>query len=152
MFNQILLWTLLLGPWLLLFFLKKNKLKRFFPAGVFGSLVLTFVFQLADRFKWWEIKENIILLTNTTTFVYGLFLVGTVIIMYFTYGKFLLYMLTNLVMDSLLAFGISKWYEYLGIYKLINITSFGVLLLSLFVAVLNYGFQKWLEPVLVKDS
>lgn len=61
MFNQILLWTLLIAPWFLLFFLKKNKLRRFFPAGIFGSLVSTFVFQLAE-FHWWEIQENIILL------------------------------------------------------------------------------------------
>lgn len=152
MFNQILLWFLLIAPWFLLIPLKKNKVKRFFPAGLFGSLLLTLIFQIADRFKWWEIKENIILLTNNTTSVYGIFLVGTIIILYFTYVRFWIYIITNLIIDCILVFGISTWYEHLGIYKLININSFGVLLLTCLVSLAIYTFQKWLEPVLVNTE
>jgi hypothetical protein len=152
MFNQALLWTLLIAPWFLLLFLEKNRRKKFLPAGLFASLVLTFIFQIGDKFQWWKITENIILLSNTTTLVYGLYLVGTIIILYLTYHSFRLYMLTNLVIDSILAFGIGKWFQHLGLYQLININSFGVLILALIIALLIYIFQKWLDPVFIQND
>jgi hypothetical protein len=142
-FNQILLWASLILPWFVLLFLKKQGVKRFFPAGLFGALLLTIIFQIADNYQWWKVEENIPILTDVTPFVYGTFLVGTVIILYFTYGKFLVYLITNLIIDAVLSFGISNWYEHLNIYKLININHFGVYLLTTIVGVLIYLFQKW---------
>jgi hypothetical protein len=149
LFNQILLWSLLVLPWFALIPLNEHDVKRFFPAGLFGALVLTIIFQIAENFKWWEIKENIFILSNTTSFVYGLFLVGTIIILYFTYHHFLLYMVTNFIVDAILSFGISKWYEHLNIYELDKINPFGVYLLTIVVAVMIYGYQKWQETVMV---
>ncbi|MDQ0300374.1 hypothetical protein J2S78_002821 [Salibacterium salarium] len=149
MFNQLLLWSTFIIPWFALIPLNKTDVKKFIPAALFGALILTFVFQVADKFNWWEIEENIILLTNTTPFVYGLFFVGTIIILYFTYHHFLFYLLTNLIIDGFLSFGISKWYEHLGIYKLININSVGVYLLTTVIAILIYGFQKWQDTVMI---
>lgn len=152
MFVQLVLWSFLLLPWLMLIPLKKSKVKRFFPAGLFGALILTFVFQMAEKFEWWEIKRNIILLDNITPFVYGVFLVGTVVILYFTYERFIVFFITNLIVDSILSFGISKWYEYLGIYELVNMNEFGVLLLTTVIALLIYLYQKWQDGVMVKEE
>ncbi|QPC48397.1 hypothetical protein G8O30_07300 [Mangrovibacillus cuniculi] len=148
MFNQYLLWTLLIAPWFLLIPLPKEAVKRYMPASIFGALVLSIVFQMADALNWWKVKENIFIFSNTTPFVYGLFLVGTLIIMYFTYHKAILFFITNLLVDSFLAFGVSTWFEYLGIYELQEISSIHVLLITTIVAVLIYLFQKWLDPIL----
>ncbi|SFP01517.1 hypothetical protein [Salibacterium halotolerans] len=95
MFNQLLLWATFIIPWLALIPLNKTRVKKVFPAAMYGTLILTFVFQMADRFEWWRIEENIILLTNITSFVYGLFFAGTIIILYFTHHHFWLYMIMN---------------------------------------------------------
>ncbi|MDE5053298.1 hypothetical protein NDK25_13760 [Niallia taxi] len=147
MFNQILLWSFFILPWLVLFFLKKHKVKRYFPGGLFGALILTVIFQIAEKYHWWTIEENIPILTNVTTFVYGSFLVGTIIILYFTFGNFIKYLVTNLIIDSLLSFGISKWYEHLNIYKLVNINSFGVYIVTTVVAILIYFYQIWQDKL-----
>ncbi|WP_404351053.1 hypothetical protein LG311_08135 [Sutcliffiella horikoshii] len=152
MFVQLVMWSFLLLPWLLLIPLDKPKVKRYFPAGLFGALVLTFVFQMAEKFDWWEIKQNIVLLDNITPFVYGVFLVGTVIILYFTYERFIVFFVTNLIVDSFLSFGLSKWYEYLGIYELINMNEFGVLLLTTVIALLIYLYQKWQDGAMIKEE
>ncbi|MEY8741280.1 hypothetical protein AB9M62_17525 [Bacillales bacterium AN1005] len=102
MFTQLILWSFLILPWFVLFFLEKQKVKHYFPGGIFGSLILTIVFQIAEKYNWWVIKENITILTNVTTFVYGSFLVGTIIILYFTFGNFLRYLVTNLIIDAFL--------------------------------------------------
>ncbi|WP_237661792.1 hypothetical protein [Sutcliffiella horikoshii] len=114
--------------------------------------MLTFVFQMAEKFDWWEIKQNINLLDNITPFVYGVFLVGTVIILYFTYERFIVFFKTNLIADTFLSFGLSKWYEYLGIYELKNMNEFGVLLLTTVIALLIYLYQKWQDGVMIKKE
>lgn len=147
MFNQILQWTLLISPWFVFIFLDKQRVRRYLPSGLFSSLLLSIAFQMADKFDWWRVKDNVFFLSNTTPFVYGVFLVGTVVILYFTYQSFWLYIAINLIVDSFQAFGISKWYEHLGIYELVKFNSFGVLLLSLAIALLIFVFQKWMDPI-----
>jgi hypothetical protein len=58
-------------------------------------------------------------------------------------------MVTNFIVDAILSFGISKWYEHLNIYELNKINPFGVYLLTTVVAVMIYGYQKWQETVMV---
>jgi hypothetical protein len=143
MFNQILLWTVLIFPWILLIFFDKNKIKRFIPAGLFSALIMTIIFQLAERLNWWVVKETIFPLTNMTPFVYSFYIVAPVIVLYFTFNNFLIYMLVNAIIDAIYIFGITKWLEYLGIYEINNINSFGRFLIVQIVAVLIYLFQKW---------
>jgi hypothetical protein len=143
MFNRILLWTVFILPWILLIFFDKKRIKRFMPAGLFSALIMTIIFQLAERLNWWVVKETIFPLTNTTPFVYSFYIVTPVIVLYFTFNSFLIYMLVNAIIDAIYAFGITKWMEYLGIYEFNNINSFGRFLFMQIVAVLIYLFQKW---------
>jgi hypothetical protein len=143
MFNQILLWTVFILPWILLIFFDKKRIKRFMSAGLFSALIMTIIFQLAERLNWWVVKETIFPLTNTTPFVYSFYIVAPVIVLYFTFNSFLIYMLVNAIIDAIYAFGITKWLEYLGIYEFNNINSFGRFLFMQIVAVLIYLFQKW---------
>lgn len=151
MFNQIVLWSLLLVPWLLLIPLRCSAVRRFLPSALFGALLLTIIFQMAEKYEWWIIEDNIPILSNITPFVYGLFLVGTVIILHFTYGRFFLYILTNLIVDAGLSFGLDLWFQHLGIYRLERISNFGVYLLTCIVSVLIYLYQKWQDPIMASD-
>ncbi|MGX1263019.1 hypothetical protein RKD55_000823 [Rossellomorea marisflavi] len=51
MFTLLLLWSMLILPWFILIPLRSYQVKRFFPGGVFGALLLTVVFQMARRFR-----------------------------------------------------------------------------------------------------
>nr|WP_040513517.1 hypothetical protein [Gracilibacillus halophilus] len=150
--NQMLLWSSFILPWLLLIPLQRKQMKRFLPAALFGALLLTIVFQVAEQFRWWEIQENIIILTSVTPFVYGIFLVGTIIILYFTYFNFWVYIITNLIIDAFLSFGVNALYEYLGIYRLIHIDSFGIYALTILIAVLIYSFQRSMDKVIYVED
>lgn len=150
MFTLLLLWSMLILPWFVLIPLKSYQVKRFFPAGLFGALLLTVVFQMADAFDWWKVTRTIPLFTNITSFVYGLFLVGTIVILYFTYGHFWRYFITNLVVDAFLAFLVSPWFEYLGIYELHRIHPLGVYFITTILSVLTYLYMKWQDGVMAK--
>ncbi|MBM7703900.1 hypothetical protein [Metabacillus iocasae] len=67
------MWFLLIGPWFLLFFFDTERMKRFVPVGIFAALLLTIVFQIAQRYEWWIIHDNLFFLTNMTPFIYGVF-------------------------------------------------------------------------------
>lgn len=56
---QIVMWVLFIGPWLLLFAVDKERVKRYMAVLLFGVVLLTVVFQIADRFNWWEVNETL---------------------------------------------------------------------------------------------
>lgn len=64
MLNQIILWAMLILPWGLLFFLDKQRVSEFLPAGLFSSLLITIVFQIYERWDIVKVKETIVPLTN----------------------------------------------------------------------------------------
>lgn len=113
MFNKIILWSSLILPWLSLFFMKKESIKRYMPVAIFVSLLVTILFEVAYTFKWWVMLDKIAPWGNITNvaFTYGTFLVGTIWIFYFTYRKFWAYMVTNILIDGIFAFGLSRFFE-----------------------------------------
>ncbi|MFT8321582.1 MAG: hypothetical protein ABF649_11805 [Bacillus sp. (in: firmicutes)] len=143
MIAQVILWGLLILPWGLFFFLDIKKVKKFIPGGLFSALVLTVFFQFYERYQLFEINKTIFPLTNTTPFIYGIYIVLPTIFLYFTFGHFFKYILLNMVSDAIFAFGIMYWYEHLGIYKLEGLHHIIIYTNSLISAVLIYLFQKW---------
>ncbi|WP_110114401.1 hypothetical protein [Bacillus sp. CGMCC 1.16541] len=145
------MWTLLIGPWFLLFFFDLQRIKRFVPVGLFASLVLTIVFQLAEKYEWWIIKDNLFFLTNITPYVYGVFLVGTILIFYISYPSFPFFMLVNIVVDLFEALIISPLFQRLGIYEAKNMNQFAIFLLMIAIAALLYFYQKWQDSAFKEE-
>lgn len=148
---QVIMWFLLIGPWFLFLFFDIERVKRFFPVGLFAALILTIVFQIAERFSWWIIKENLLFLTNITPFVYGAFLVGTVLIFYLSYPSFKLYMIFNILFDLFQAFIMHPFFVWHGIYEEGKMNSIRLFLLMLSIAVIIFFYQKW-QDTAFKDS
>ena len=144
---HFIMWILLIGPWFLLPLFDIERVKRFFPVAFFAVLILTIVFQLAEKYNWWVIRENLFFLTNITPFVYGSFLVGTVLIFYFSYPSFTVYMILNVIFDLFQAFVMHPIFIWAGIYEAHNINSIGLFFLMTFIAVIIYLYQKWQDTV-----
>jgi hypothetical protein len=148
MFDQLLLWTGLIAPWLTLFFMPKEAIKRYMSVTVFVSLLVTILCEAAYHYKWWEITEYITpwgYITNAS-FVYGTFFVGTIWIFHLTYRSFWLYLATNLAIDALFAFGLSPFIEG-RFFRYISFNSFLSFLVMAVLAVLIFGYQKWQEGI-----
>ncbi|MCA0753528.1 hypothetical protein KP806_00575 [Paenibacillus sp. N4] len=148
MFNKIMLWAFLLLPWPTLLFLGKKSVKRYMPVAVFVSLLVTILFEVAHSLKWWVLIDQIVpwgYITNVS-FVYGIFLVGTIWIFHYTYRNFWLYLLVNAVIDGLFMFVLSNFFEG-RIYNLVNFNQFQVFLLMVGLSLVIYGYQKWQEEV-----
>lgn len=117
-------------------------------AAFFTSLLVTIIFEIAYTFQWWVIFEQLAPWGHITnvSLVYGAFLVGSIWILYLTYGKFWLFLLTNLVVDGLFMFGISRFFEG-KLYDLVNISRTEVFVLMLGFSILMYGYQASLEGI-----
>jgi hypothetical protein len=143
------LWSTLLLPWVSLVFMKKQSIKRYMPVAIFSALLVTIVFEMAHAFKWWEMKEAIVAwgyITNVS-FTYGLFPLGTLWIFYFTFKKFWIYFMVNLIIDSIFTFGLNDWFERQGVYTLINFTEWHVFGVMTFLALIIYAYQLWQEGI-----
>ncbi len=153
MTDKLLLWIAWIVPWFSLLFLKKDVLKRYMPVAVFTSLLVTIVFEIAHALRWWEMKEWIVpwgSITNVS-FVYGLFIVGTIWIFYFTFRSFWLFLATNVAVDALQAFVFDGLFEG-RVYRLIRINDFQVFLLMIGISFVIYAYQKWQEGVFAEEK
>ena len=143
MFTHIFLWTMLILPWFFLLFLDTKRVKSFSPGGLVSALLLTIVFQLYQRYHLVEVVQTIFPLTNTTPFVYGLYIVLPTIFLYFTFGNFWIYITINTISDAVFSFGIMNLYEYFGIYKMDDSIHIIIFITCIICASLIYLFQKW---------
>jgi hypothetical protein len=147
MLTTILLWSSLILPWFSLLLLDKNTIKRYFPVAIFTALLVTIVFEMAYLLQWWELLVSIVPWGSITNvpFVYGMFFIGTIWIFHFTYGRFWLYLLTNLVIDAMQIFIFSRYMFQGWLYRLVNITELQVYILMVSISVMIYGYQMWQE-------
>ncbi len=155
MLNKIILWSSFLGPWLTLFFMKKDAIKRYMPVTVFTALMATITSEMAYTFSWWKYTDAIVpwgYMTNPS-FVYGLFSVLTIWIFYFTYRKFWLYLTVNILVNAFQWFFLIRWtFVAWGIVEQGDLTPFQTFLLSTVQSVVIYGYQKWQEGIFRKEE
>ncbi|MED4071760.1 hypothetical protein [Priestia endophytica] len=145
---QAVSWIFFLLPWVLLYPLDSQRVKRFAPVGLFSALVITIIFQIAEKWNWWIINNNLFFLTSISSFVYGFLIVATILVFYFSYPNFLFYMIANLIIDAIQAFIISPFlFIKVGLYNLHKINAFELFLLMTLVSLIIYGYQKWQDTV-----
>lgn len=142
----ITLMTLL--PWLSLPFLGKKPLKRFLAGTLFMCVYLVAEGILATRRKWWwfpfSIKPNVL---AELPLILGPFFVGSFWIFKFTYGKFSIYFLVNLIVDSFFTIFMLNWFKKIGYVTLIRFTRIQLSLLFLLKSLFMYGFQYYYEKI-----
>jgi hypothetical protein len=149
----VLLWASLILPWFTLFFLKKQSIKRYMPVAIFTSLLMVVYNIIAYNQNHWEIQVSIIpsLKPLFVSGVFGVFVIITIWIFHYTYGNFLKFLITNIIVDFIFAIFPIHYLlqEKLGIYQLINITPWERFFLFVVFSVIIYLYQKWQEEVFI---
>lgn len=144
MSNQILFWASFLIAWASTVFLKRDEMRRYMPVALFCMVVFTFLLEAGITLQWWAITEAAFPLVNMPLFVYGSYLIGTIWIFKFTYGRFWTYLATNIILDFILIFFILNWLVQRGVCQF-YISYFQVLFITTLLSVLIYGYQLWQE-------
>ncbi|WP_227521972.1 hypothetical protein [Bacillus solitudinis] len=143
--NEIIMRLLFLIPWFSLLFIGQSSLKRFLPVALFVTVINTLVYQAAYHYNWWR-EADLFGWDKVANvpWVYSAYLVATIWIFKWTYGRFKLYLIVNLVLDGAYIY---LWYpiqEKLGMAsgEMSPHTTYGIMIA---VALLIYLFQVWLE-------
>jgi len=149
--SKIVLWAILVVPWLTLFLLKKEQIKHFMPVGILSSFLMLLYNLVAYNEKHWIVKVHILpwLKPSFEPFVLSVFIVTTIWIFHFTFQRFWLYLITNIVLNFMFAiFPIPYLLQNkLEIYQLVKITPWGRFLIFIIISIVLYGYQKWQEEI-----
>lgn len=100
MSNQIILWGTLIVPWLTLIFMKKEDIKRFIPASILAVFLSIIVCDIGVGKGYWHFRETTYPLALLSTYVYGLFPIVSIWILKYTYERFWLYFVAEVVVKS----------------------------------------------------
>ncbi|HEY3425704.1 MAG TPA: hypothetical protein VGL27_12970 [Negativicutes bacterium] len=147
--NQIIMWSMLILPWLTLPFMKKESIKRFSSAILLTALLVTITHEIAHAFQWWIALDSIVpwgYITNVS-YSYGLFLVGTYWAFHFTFRRFWLYMILNIAIGGLWVFPILHFLEQIKIFQYVNINEWFLWLINIIIAVIIYSYQVWHDNI-----
>ncbi|PKG22749.1 hypothetical protein [Niallia nealsonii] len=142
------MYILLIGPWFTFFLFGTKSFRRFLPTATFSSLLICLISEFSKSHKWWKVHKPIIpSLASDITFVFGLFFTLNLWIFKLTYQKIWLYIITNVFADYLFAYPLTTLAEKFNIYKMVNLKRKHLFYLSLFVALLNYLYHRFIiEP------
>ncbi len=136
-------------PWLTLPFLGKKTMKRFLPSGVFMGLLVFFESVSAIKRGWWAVfKKLYFKLYGLEPFIFGPFFIGSLWIMKLTYGRFISFIFTNLLIDTTFVYAILDWFKNRGYGTLIKLEKYQLSLLFFVKSILMYGFQGIYEKIL----
>jgi len=144
--GQLLSWILLIAPWFILIPLDSKRVKHFSSVVFFTIFLDTIYWQMADVWGWWTVTNNVFFLKNIPSFTYGFLPVITILIFYFTYKNVWLFFGANIIIDAIQAFIISPFiFERFGLYKMNNMSNFGLFLLFLSLVPIIFLYQRWYE-------
>ncbi|KKI90007.1 hypothetical protein WQ54_23020 [Bacillus sp. SA1-12] len=99
---KMLLILLFVLPWLTFPLLGWRTIVRFFPATIFISVISKILYFIGKKRKWWLFYTNVNpKISGDTAFVFGPFFLSALWILKLTYGRFPLYLISNIILHLL---------------------------------------------------
>lgn len=147
--NQILQWSMLIVPWLTLFFMKKEDIKRFFPVAVLSALTSVIIHHVGNSLQWWE-QIDLNYPFVIPFYLLGLHPVITMWIFKFTYRKFWLYVVVEAVMNMGFNTLFLGWFLIkMGMRQIGNMSPFVAFFITMAHGLVLYVYQIWQEGIFV---
>lgn len=153
--NQAVLWSMLVLPWLTLAFMKRVEIKQWMPAALFVMVTSTLIIEAGITFKLWETHETTVPLNEMISYVYGALPVGAMWIMKYTYGRFWLYAIVQLVGSLVLILLVQPWLHNRDIFVYVNpnnLAGIGPFAITVVHLLLVYFYQMWQDEVIISTA
>ena len=143
------MWSMFFMPWLSLFFMKKEEVKRWMPVAMFSLVLTTIIHDIGTTLGFWATRESFYPFYEMIPYYFGVMPVLTIWVFKFTYGHFARYFATNIILDIGFNFFLLNYFlPSRGILDF-NISPFPSLLITLTHAVVIYGYQIWQDDILL---
>lgn len=137
---------MLVLSWLTIPLLGKKALKKYYPSALFICIVTKLLDEFGQRKKWWKFYKGIPPLDSMNFFNFGPYFVSSLWILKMTYGKFIFYLISNVILHIIfIYFGGVKIVSRFKIFSLVHLSKFQYFLIDFLRAILLYGFQNIVE-------
>lgn len=151
--NQVLLWSMLILPWLTLFFMPKETIKRWMPVALFSALTSVLAVELGENLGWFIYSEAAYPLRTPLYIIFGLNIVITMWLFYFSYGRFWRYMGIDIILNFVFIYLFHVYFlGSRGLFYEVGITPFVNTLIVTFDGALAYGYQMWQEGIFARSE
>jgi hypothetical protein len=144
--HRLLLLAILVTPWLTISLIGKKELRKYLPSVIFITLLTMTIDKFGKEKKWWRFYKGISFLNSMNIFMLGPYAVSSYWMLKATYGKFPLYLVSNLIMHTIFTFlGGVRLAEKFKIFKFVKISRLQYLLTTFLRALVLYGFQNIID-------
>jgi hypothetical protein len=153
--NQVILWSMLLLPWVTLFFMPREDIKRWMPAALFVIVTNTLIVDVGVTWKIWETHENTYPLNEMISFVYGALPIGAMWILKYTYGRFWLYTAAQILGSLVLILLVQPILHKRGIFVWIDedaLAGIGAFTTTVVHFLSVYIYQMWQDDILLRSK
>ncbi|TCP21700.1 hypothetical protein EV207_1409 [Scopulibacillus darangshiensis] len=139
--KKLLFIAMLIVPWLTMPFLGRSALKRYLPAAIFMCTFVKAIDMYGKQKRWWRFYKGMPPFKSVDFLNLGPYFVTSLWMLKMTYGKFPLYLISNIVFQFLFTFLGLKYLKRYKIASLVRLTKFQYLAIDFLRALLLYGFQ-----------
>ncbi len=147
MSNQVILWVMVIIPWLSLFLMKKEDIKRYMPAGLFSSFLLVILQEVGVANNWWYFRETIYPLGVFTPFTESVDIILPMWVLKYTYKRFWYYILVQIAGNIGFFFFLLPWFASRGIMSWPAYAGVIAFSFSVVINLCVYRFQMWQQGV-----
>jgi hypothetical protein len=119
------------------------------PAALFTAITTILIIDMGVRINWWIIRETIYPLYEVLPLSFGVFLAMDIWILKYTYGRFWLYTIVQVLLGFVFIFLVQPWLSLRGIWVRTNVTNFLAYLPAIPQFIFIYLYQMWQEDALV---
>lgn len=133
---------LLIIPWLTIPLLGKNAFKKYLPSALFIVIFTKAIDIFGEKRKWWRFYKGIGPFDSMNFFNLGPYFVTSLWMLKWTYGKFIVYLMSNEVLHIFFIFlGGLKFAKHFKVFSLVKLTKLQYLFINLIRGFSLYGFQ-----------
>jgi hypothetical protein len=154
--KQIILWSLLLVPWASLLFLRMDTVRRFMPVALFMTIIHTIAYQAAYYYGWWEETGSSLFGWDKVIpvpWVYGAYLAIVIWVFHFTFERFWIYLIVNVLLDSLFMYIVYPVWQNMGMVSSEStLPTIAVIAMMIGFSLIIYLYQMWQEKLFKKPK
>jgi len=131
--------------WLTVLILPKKSVKRFIPVTILATMITVTVTYIGHNYEFWTAKGSSKRKMWNLLSILSYFSLGCLWIFHFTFGKFKLYLLINLLNNLIYAIAIIPILEKLNFVKYEKFTRVHHLIVAMFYSITIYRYQLFYE-------
>ncbi len=142
---NIINWLIFIIPLASLFFLGQNVIRKYISVALLITVINIILYSIAWEFNWWRYEESLFNWDRVTPvpIIYSAYWVITIWIFHFTFRKFWIYLIVNVIADTLFGFILELWRKaeiYTG-----NMSNMRVVLIFISLSIIIYIYQMWYD-------